>query len=151
MRFLFLLILLTNLAQADQLSDLCQVKNGKLYTKYRCPKSKLKLPIRTCEYENEFGDLQFVNGCSGPSGGHKKVFFSACIKHDLCYHHEPSSGGLSRKDCDQVFLQIATSSSNTDPRVKNKKKCRSWAKRMYGALRIIGGPAYQCSDRPANY
>ena len=149
MRLFLILFLFTNLAQADQLSDLCKEKGGKLFKKYKCPKSKLNLPIRTCEFENEYGDLQFVNGCSGPSGGHKKIFFKACIQHDLCYHHEPSSGGLSRKDCDQLFLEIAQQGCNEE--AKNKKKCHRWAKTMYRALRIVGGAAYVCEDRPGNY
>lgn len=149
MKILVLFVLLISFARADELADYCALNKGKIFKKYRCPKTKLNLPIRTCEYENEFGDLQFVNGCSGPSGGHKKTFFKACIKHDLCYHHEPSSGGLNRKDCDQLFLKVALKGCQEE--ALNKKSCRFWANTMYRALRIVGSAAFACSDRPANY
>ena len=144
-------LLISLSAHADQLDDLCKERGGKIFKKYTCPKSGLKLPIKTCEYKNQDGDIQFVNGCSGPSGGHGEVFFMACIQHDLCYHHEPSTNGLSRKQCDQLMLEIATESCMTDPRVKDRKKCRGWAKTMYNALRVVGGIAYHCEDSPANY
>lgn len=149
MKYILIFLLFTSLAQADQLEDLCLKNSGKLTKSYKCPKSKLKLPIRTCEYQNELYETQFVNGCSGPSGGHKEIFFKACIKHDLCYHHEPSSNGLKRKSCDKLFLEIAIKSC--DEQAKDKKKCHKWAKLMYRALRIVGTPAFHCENRPATY
>lgn len=132
----------------DQLTEFCQAVDGEMHRSYRCPKSGLKLPVRTCEYLNNQDDLQFVNGCSGPTGGHTEYFFKACIVHDLCYHHEPSTNGLERKDCDQLFLNTALEGCEGAP---NKKSCHFWAKLMYNSLRVIGGPAFHCSDEPANY
>ncbi len=149
MKAFIIFLLFSSFAHADQLQDYCIEKKGKILKKYKCPKTKLTLRIRTCEFENDYGETQFVNGCSGPSGGHKEIFFKACIKHDLCYHHEPSTNGNTRKDCDQLFLNIATESC--DAEAKDKKKCKNWAKRMYRALRVIGGPAYHCADQPSNY
>ena len=149
MRILLILLFLCNLAHADELEYFCKENKGKILKKYKCPKTKLTLRIRTCEFENEFGDTQFVNGCSGPTGGHRDLFFNACVKHDLCYHHEPSTNGQTRKDCDQLFLNTALQGCKEG--AKNKKKCIRWAKRMYRALRVIGGAAYHCADQPANY
>jgi hypothetical protein len=149
MKILVLFVFFISFARADQLKEYCVQNNGKMFKKYQCPKSKLKLPIRTCEYVNTYGDTQFVNGCSGPSGGHKEVFFKACIRHDLCYHHEPSSSGQNRKDCDQLFLEVALKSCEEE--ASKKKSCRFWATTMYRALRVIGTAAFACSDRPANY
>jgi hypothetical protein len=149
MNILVFFVFFISFARADQLKDYCDQNKGVILKKYRCPKSRLNLPIRTCEFENSYGDLQFVNGCSGPTGGHKETFFKACIKHDLCYHHEPSTGGLNRKDCDQLFLEIALKSCKEES--QDKKSCRFWANTMYKALRIVGTAAFACSDRPATY
>lgn len=138
-----------NSGLAEQLDSYCIERQGVISKKYKCPKSRLKLPVKTCEYTNDLGELQFVNGCSGPSGGFKKNFFNACIAHDLCYHHEPSSNGYSRKDCDQLFLEKALIGCEGEG--KKQKKCQRWAKTMYRSLRVIGGPAFHCADQPATY
>ncbi|TNE99850.1 MAG: hypothetical protein EP326_07370 [Deltaproteobacteria bacterium] len=149
MKKLILFLFFTSLpVYGDQLVDFCIAVNGELHRSYRCPKSGLKLPVRTCEYFNSQGDLQFVNGCSGPTGGHREYFFKACVVHDLCYHHEPSTNGLERRDCDQLFLRTALEGCEQAP---NQKVCQNWAKLMYNSLRLIGGPAYHCADEPANY
>ena len=149
MKLIVIYILLTSTAMGDQLINYCNEREGFIFRSYKCPKSKLKLPVRTCEYSNELGELQFVNGCSGPSGGFKKNFFKACIAHDLCYHHEPSSNGFSRKDCDQLFLDKALQACELV--TKKQKKCQRWAKTMYRSLRVIGGVAFKCADEPASY
>ncbi|MCO4795476.1 MAG: hypothetical protein KC493_17275 [Bacteriovoracaceae bacterium] len=146
--FLFFIFILTSTAQADQLEEYCLAKKGQLSKSYKCPKSGLRLPVKTCEYKTLNGDIQFVNGCSGPSGGHSELFFDACIQHDLCYHHEPSTNGFDRKYCDQLFLNIALKSCVNAP---EKKKCERWANIMYSSLRVIGGPAFHCADSPSTY
>lgn len=148
MKFFLVLLTFSFAAHADQLEDYCKQRDGQIYKSYKCPKSKLKLPVRTCEYTSEDGTIQFVNGCSGPSGGHSELFFDACIKHDLCYHHEPSTNGFDRKYCDQLFLDIALKSCDQAPK---KKSCERWAKIMYNSLRVIGGPAFHCADSPSTY
>ncbi len=141
------LLIFTFNAHADQLNDFCQSVDGEMFKSYKCPKSGLKLPVRTCEYVNNLGDLQFVNGCSGPTGGHKEFFFKACVVHDLCYHHEPSTNGLNRKECDQLFLSTAIVGCEQAPK---KESCIKWAKLMYNSLRVIGGPAFHCADNQAS-
>lgn len=137
---------------ANSLEDFCSEKEGQILTKYQCPKSRLTLPVKTCEYRNVQGDKLFVNGCTGPSGGFESIFFTACLRHDLCYHHEPATNGLDRKDCDKAFLDStlkACENNVTDE--KEAEKCRSWANIMFLALRVIGAPAFHCSDSVANY
>ena len=128
--------------------DYCNERNGEILQKYKCPKTKLTFGYRTCEYKNQFNEKQFVNGCSGPSGGHTELFFNACIKHDLCYHHEPSTNGYKRKHCDQLFLTIATNACDA---AADLDKCRNWAKIMYRSLRVVGALAFNSSDEPATY
>ena len=148
LKLLITLFFLTFQVQANQLENYCQENKGEIFKSYQCPKSKLKLPVKTCEFNNDLGETLFVNGCSGPSGGHSELFFRACVKHDLCYHHEPSTNGYNRKDCDQLFLRTALESCS---QASNQKKCQRWANLMYNSLRIIGGPAFHCSDSPADY
>jgi hypothetical protein len=150
-KYLIILLFLNTAVMATvQLDNLCERNKGTIVKSFTCPKSKLKLPIKTCIYKNKSYDTLFVNGCSGPSGGFGKSFFKACIAHDLCYHHEPSSNGADRKSCDQKFLNIALeecSNFSGDTR----KDCRGWAKTMYYSLRVIGLPAFNCADYPADY
>ena len=137
---------------ADNLEKFCAIKSGKIYTKYRCPKSRLLLPVKTCEYENEVGDIHFVNGCSGPTGGYGDVFFRSCLKHDLCYHHEPSSNGLNRNYCDSLFFVDTIDACDQDlDDLEERTKCKKWAKAMYRALRVVGTAAFHCADNPTDY
>lgn len=133
-----------------QLDKYCKKKKGVILKSYTCPKTKLKLPIKTCVYKNKTYDQLFVNGCSGPSGGFSKTFFNACIAHDLCYHHEPSTSGKTQKDCDKKFFNIAVNDCSVFSG-KKKNRCRGWAKTMYLSLRVIGVPAFHCADYPADY
>lgn len=151
MRFIIFLTIFLNspLIQADLLEDSCFDYEGEIVKKYTCPKSKLPLPIRTCVFINKNGNQQFYNGCSGPSGGHKEIFYSSCIQHDLCYHHEPITNRLTQKECDyQLYENLL---ENCDNRATNIPKCRKWAKYMYRALRLIGKPAFHCSNELSSY
>lgn len=152
MKKYIILIALINISTfaTEQLDEYCQEKKGIIVKSFTCPKTKLKLPIKTCIYKNKSYDQLFVNGCSGPSGDFGKTFFNACIAHDLCYHHEPSTSGLNQKSCDKVFLNIAVNDCSMYTGEKNKD-CRGWARAMYLSLRVIGAPAFHCADYPANY
>jgi hypothetical protein len=134
---------------AGPLQDHCKDLGGHVSKMYTCPKSKLPLPITTCSYRNQYNEVQFFNGCSGPTGGYKKIFFPACIQHDLCYHHEPATNGYTRKKCDQDLykdLRLACEKG-----AKNIRKCKKWASFMYRAVRIVGLPAYHCANQRSTY
>lgn len=145
----FLLICLSTSVNADLLVEACKNVGGTVYKGYKCPKSKIPLPIKTCEYKNEDGIKQFFNGCSGPSGGHTKLFYPACIKHDLCYHHEPISNGLGQSKCDYQLLDGMLKACEED--AVDLQRCKKWARIMYRGVRIIGKPAFHCANYPANY
>ena len=136
-------------ANASLLKDHCQLVDGVILSSYQCPKSKIKLPLATCEYINNYQEKLFFNGCSGPSGGYEKQFYVSCIEHDLCYHHEPATNGLTQKECDIKFYQKMLNACKSG--VTNRKHCEKWAKRLYRAVRLIGGIAYRCSNQYANY
>ena len=152
-KYLMVLLFLNasfSILASDQLEQFCDKMKGDIVRSFTCPKSKLKLAIKTCIYQNNSYDKLFVNGCSGPTGGFKKDFFRACIAHDLCYHHEPSTSGRSQKSCDQTFLNIALVKCSRYSGEKSKD-CKRWANSMYYSLRVIGRPAFHCADYPADY
>lgn len=132
----------------DMLEKFCQEYSGEVKFGFTCPKSKIPLPLRMCHFSNSHKEKQFFDGCSGPSGGYKELFFPACIKHDLCYHHEPASNGKDRKFCDDLFLEIMNNACET---VENKKNCLKWAKTMYKGVRAIGTPAFHCENIKGHY
>lgn len=146
---LFFLIAFCNLANADLLFKYCSQHSGTVYKGHKCPKSKIPLPINTCVFRNDDGVKQFFNGCSGPSGGHKEIFYPSCIKHDLCYHHEPSSNGYGQSKCDYIFLQSMLKAC--EKKAININRCNKWANIMYRGVRIIGKPAFHCANTPAKY
>lgn len=122
----------------------CSEKGGRIVSEFKCPNTFFKSPLKNCIF-NERGDFfQFVDGCTGPSGGFKESFFSSCIAHDLCYHHEPATNGWSQKQCDEEFLVNLEAACES---VENLKRCRRWAKTMYNAVRGFGRLAYHCDDR----
>ncbi len=146
--FIFFFFVTSNLCMATGMESYCQDLGGEIKGSYQCPRSKVPLPVKTCVYKNSDGEKLFFNGCSGPSGGHSKLFFPACVKHDLCYHHEPASHGLRQKDCDQALLQDLMKLCAQAP---NEKKCTNWAKFMYRGLRVVGSIAFQCENSPRKY
>lgn len=148
--FGLILSIITSSAFAEStLKQYCDEYNGRVVKFYQCPRTKIPLPMATCVFENQRGEEQFFNGCSGPSGGHNNIFFKACIAHDLCYHHEPATSGRSQRSCDLEFLSSAKDSCELEAR--NPQRCKKWANRMYRALRIIGKPAFLCSNSINEY
>lgn len=149
MRALVIFLIFTQGTLAGELQNFCKQKEGKIYKWYKCPNSKLNLKITTCEYKNNYGEVEFVNGCSGPTGRYKKIFFASCVKHDLCYHHEPMTNNRSQKYCDkQLFDGLSKACSN---HAKDIDKCKRRAKFMYFALRLIGKPAFYCENKYGRY
>ena len=142
-------LLTTNVMAKDLLLESCQKRNGHIKKAHFCPKSKIPIPARTCFYQNQDDEYEFFNGCSGPTGGFKEIFYPTCIKHDLCYHNEPRSNGRSQKSCDLEFLRNLQTACKT--KTDKTASCLKWAKSLYRALRIIGKPAYHCANNLRNY
>ncbi|MAE58639.1 MAG: hypothetical protein CME69_07140 [Halobacteriovorax sp.] len=145
---LFFLVTMQNAFANDLLNTYCKELGGEVRKTYQCPKSRLKLSFGFCVFENDQGIEQFFDGCTGPDGGHTALFYPHCIKHDLCYHHEPISNGLKQKDCDQEFRDGLLRSCR---QAKSEKKCRAWAKTMYRAVRMFGVLAFNCANYEASY
>lgn len=147
--FCLLLILICSYANANErLKRYCAQIGGKVVEGYTCPKSRLKLNWDFCVSEDESGATLFFDGCTGPSGGHTDLFYPVCIKHDYCYHHEPATHGYQQVDCDKQFLNEAL---DLCAQAHDQKKCRSWVKAMYRALRSFGKIAFNCADYEADY
>jgi len=146
--FLFVFNVQAEVKKDKLLSEYCSNLNGEVVNSYKCPKSKLKIPFQFCTYKNDLGEDQFFDGCTGPTGGHSSLFYPHCIKHDLCYHHEPSTNGKSQKTCDVELRDGLISSCSA---AKNPKTCEMWAKTMYRAVRSFGALAYNCADYRASY
>ncbi len=151
MKFLILLFIVfsTQTYAKDLLLESCIKRSGSVVRGHLCPKSKIPIPARACFYKNSHNETQFYNGCSGPTGGYKEIFYSSCIQHDLCYHNEPASNGFSQKTCDMNFLNGMEKAC--DLKDENKVHCLKWARNLYRALRIIGKPAYHCANNLSDY
>jgi hypothetical protein len=134
---------------ASELYKQCDLRKGKVVKGFRCPKSKLRLPINICKFKNDYHEDQFFDGCTGPTGGYKKIFFPACIKHDLCYHHEPVSNAYNRLYCDKQMRDNML--AICDVSAKDIPRCRNWAWLMYKGVRAIGNPAYHCANYFGRY
>ena len=135
-------------AEVDLLEDYCTKLDGVVKFGFICPKSKLPLPINMCQFTNSHGKQQFFDGCTGPTGGYKELFYPACIKHDLCYHHEPATNDLEQKDCDTLFLTIMKKSCHDQP---DKKDCLKWANTLYRGVRMVGKLAFHCENTKGAY
>lgn len=145
----FALMLASQTALAnDILQKYCDDAGGKISQGFTCPKSKLRLGWKFCTLKDPDNKPLFFDGCTGPSGGHTELFYSSCIKHDYCYHHEPATNGYERIDCDKQFLANATSACVNAP---DRKKCEDWAKIMYQGLRAFGELAFHCANYKADY
>lgn len=130
-------------ANAYDLEQFCHEKGGRLERGFKCPQTSFPLLTPICFFENEYDEVHFTDGCTGPSGGHRELFLESCVKHDLCYHHEPASNGLTQKDCDEAFLENLNQACLKAP---NLKKCKRWAEVMYKSLRAFGGLAFRCEN-----
>lgn len=145
----FILFFSINTFAGDELlKEYCNKLDGKVVSSYQCPKSKLTIPFEFCLFNNSHGVKQFFDGCTGPTGGNSSLFYPSCIKHDLCYHHEPISNGKSQKECDtELLADLITSCEKS----LKKKKCIRWAKLMFRAVRSFGKLAYNCADYEGIY
>ena len=135
--------------EEDTLEAFCQNYQGQVKRGFVCPKSKLPLPLKMCHFTNNYNEYQFFDGCTGPTGKYKNLFYPSCIKHDLCYHHEPETNGFSQEDCDLQFYNSMKKACETLS--ENQKNCLNWAKAMYKGVRAVGKAAYHCENVKAHY
>lgn len=143
-----LLFVASNSYGEDLLKSYCDKAQGEVVKGFKCPKNRLKLPWNFCISQDRLGRTLFFDGCTGPAGDYKALFFPACIAHDNCYHHEPNSNGISKAQCDQKFLTDMTESCKE---AEDSEKCVSWAKTMYRAVDTFGELAFNCAKYEAEY
>ncbi len=134
----------------DSLEAACTSYQGQIHTEYQCPKSRLKLPWNFCVFHNTDGIEQFFDGCTGPASDFRPALTPACIQHDLCYHHEPSTSGKTQEECDKEFQSAALEACENIIDNEIKEKCLKWSKTMYISVRAFGAIAYHCADIPLN-
>lgn len=136
--------------QNSQLIQYCQANQGEIVEPHYCPTSKRKRTGPFCKIQDDQGRNMFFNGCTGadkiPFG---KTFFKACILHDFCYHHEPTSNGFTKDYCDKKLLKDMR--TICDQQENNSIACKTFADLFYAAVRTAGSRSWECSKVPANY
>ena len=134
--------------QDSVLEKFCSRYNGEVKFGFTCPKTKLPLPLKMCHFTNSQGEKNFFDGCTGPAGGFTETFYPACIRHDLCYHHEPVTNGKDQAYCDKLFYDIMVESCKGNAK---EQKCLKWAKRLYVVVQSVGKLAFHCENTPGSY
>ncbi len=152
MKIILLLFAYNSLSYAGDnlLFKYCKKYNGELHEKFTCPKTQLTFSFGFCVFHNNDNIKQFFDGCTGPSGGFEERFYPHCIKHDLCYHHEPISNGKKKSQCDREFHDGLLSSCS-DLEGKRFKSCQRWSGTLYNAVRFFGRLAFNCANYEGKY
>lgn len=130
------------------LKKYCDQLAGVIVGKYQCPRTRLHMLSEFCILRDRYAKRLFFDGCSGPTGPYRTLFYPACIKHDLCYHHEPATNGYRRLDCDNQFL---TNLKEKCLEARNQDQCRVWSELLYKGVRNFGQLAFNCANSVADY
>ncbi|MCB0336110.1 MAG: hypothetical protein KDD62_07380 [Bdellovibrionales bacterium] len=144
---LFLVLGSVPCSRADTLADKCSALGGKIVDRFECPQSKLVREERFCVVQDPKG-VVFFNGCTDAIGEYGDVFFEACFKHDLCYHHEPSFSKKTKEDCDKQFKENMYS---VCAKAHKGFSCKNMARMFYGAVKLKGEKSWNCSDERLDY
>ncbi|MBT4762172.1 MAG: hypothetical protein HOO06_10780 [Bdellovibrionaceae bacterium] len=130
-------------ARSALLEQACADDGGDIVNKIICPSTEATKNGKFCVSGNMFYD-----GCSASVPGYEDFFFNSCVLHDFCYHHEPSTNGKSKIDCDKEFLANLNFQCSKH---KSPFKCRLTARTFYQAVARFGESSWQCSDVVADY
>jgi hypothetical protein len=114
---------------------------------------------QVCEWTTPDGRTLFEDGCSGQAaGGIDGVpwgvrFHEACVLHDMCYHHNPSTYGHDQKYCDDQMFDgmkaICRDLYGGD--AVSHTKCVTAATEMFVALRTAGAKHFAAFDIQVPY
>ncbi|MES2802353.1 MAG: phospholipase A2 [Bdellovibrionota bacterium] len=133
----------------QQLVDYCTQTGGEVVPEWTCPATGSVKMGEACKQKNSSGQEMYFNGCSAPEGKYKNLFFKACIVHDLCYHHEPTTNNKSKADCDNTFLaDMKKICKAINPL---SLECGIVAQTYYAAVANAGDAAFSCSKENVNY
>lgn len=137
------------LARPSQLEATCDYYHGTMIPQWQCPQSGKIRKEKFCVIKDSQENPIHFNGCTFSYKNYGETFFKACVNHDFCYHHEPTTHGFSKDHCDRQFLQdMMTLCDHNDP---HNKLCHANAKSFYYAVKYFGTSSWKCSKEPANY
>lgn len=147
---LILFICISTKSNASDIKSDCYHLGGEIVSQIVCPQSERVRRGQFCVLNDE--PLVFFNGCTGGVGRYKKIFYKSCFRHDNCYHHEPATYNLTKKQCDDKFhdsmvLACVVSVSGA----KEFAACRAAAWTFYQAVRVGGNRSWECSNSKFNY
>ncbi len=146
---LFILASVSIQAETKSLADACKKLGGEIVNSLLCPKSKKNRDGEFCVISNR--PLVYFNGCTKSVGDYGDTFFKACLKHDFCYHHEPATNGLSKKNCDNNFYSDMLSVCMKNDKLSDFISCRSIAWGFYQAVKVGGKKSWECSNSVFDY
>lgn len=144
--FVVLAIVTSQVDHDAQLQRACDFYQGQMVDQIICPTTKVKREGAFCKVNGSNEPLVFFNGCTAGFGNYEDVFFSACLQHDLCYHHEPVTSGKNKAQCDDEFYQQMKNLCLLEK--DNSKRCRAAAKVFYKGVKGFGENSWQCSNVP---
>lgn len=147
---LSLIMSVSSVSLADQqLVNYCLQTGGEVVQEWTCPVTGSLKVGESCRQNNGHGQVMYFNGCSAPEGRYKTLFFKACVIHDLCYHHEPTTNNKSKVDCDTQFLaDMKKICKATNP---FSLECGIVAQTFYAAVANAGDAAFNCSKENVPY
>ncbi len=131
----------------------CKADGGKVAQEITCPNSEVKREGEFCIFQDKLTNSQvFFNGCSASVPGFDDLFFKACYYHDHCYHHEPATNGMSKRDCDQKFkAQLYNICESIGHSMKRGYTCNQVVDVTYLAVKFGGQSSWECSNTEAQY
>lgn len=126
----------------------CLKRGGKIISQWSCPSAQWLRKGPFCEILDANGTSIVFNGCDVSLFGYGKVFYSACLKHDLCYHHEPAASGQDKFQCDiHFYIDMLKICKNSD----SPNACEFMAYTYYEGVDLGGARAWGCSKVKADY
>lgn len=134
---------------ADQTTRLCKNSDGSMISQLQCPSSKKIRDGQFCVIQDR--PLVYFNGCTKSIGEYGDTFYNPCLKHDFCYHHEPATNGLSKKDCDSQFYDDMLDVCNAKDSMKDFLSCSGVAWAFYRGVQVGGKKSWQCSNSKFDY
>jgi hypothetical protein len=132
---------------SSSLEKFCTKQKGVIKTQWTCPQSGEEREGQFCEFLGPDEKVQVVNGCTRSIGNYGELFFNACVAHDLCYHNEPQSSDLTKRQCDQKFLADMLKVCMD----QNSTSCKWVAKGFFEVVEEFGDQSWQCSKNKTDY
>ena len=83
------------------------------------------------------------------------VAWDAAVNHDYCYHHNGSTYGYGKADCDQQFFAdlsaLCASDTYKDQSWFTRENCRVNAAAMFAAVQVAGDAPWNIMDSHVQY